>query len=81
MLSNWFAQPEGSAHSSADEGKGAGDADQDTQVMEPDQGNGKPVSNSNPLRPFQSCLEVCCGIQAKGRCLQPSKCVITQLCG
>lgn len=40
MLSNWFAQPEGS-HSSADEGRGAGEADDDTQIMEPDQGNGK----------------------------------------
>lgn len=40
MLSNWFAQPEGSGQSSADEGRGPGENDQDTQVMEPDQGNG-----------------------------------------
>lgn len=40
MLSNWFAQPEGSGHSSADEAR-VGDNDEDTQVVEPDQGNGK----------------------------------------
>ncbi|QUC19695.1 uncharacterized protein UV8b_03936 [Ustilaginoidea virens] len=38
-MSNWFAQPKGSNHSSADEGRGVGESDQDTQVMEPDQGN------------------------------------------
>ncbi|OAA43181.1 Oxysterol-binding protein [Metarhizium rileyi] len=38
MLSNWFSQHEGSGHSSADEAR-VGDNDEDTQVMEPDQGN------------------------------------------
>jgi hypothetical protein len=38
MLTNWFAQPAGN-RSSVDEGKI--DNDDDTQVMEPDQGNGK----------------------------------------
>ncbi|KHN96263.1 Oxysterol-binding protein [Metarhizium album ARSEF 1941] len=38
MLSNWFSQPQGSGHSSADETR-VGDNDADTQVMEPDQGN------------------------------------------
>ncbi|KFG81856.1 putative oxysterol binding protein (Osh7) [Metarhizium anisopliae] len=38
MFSNWRSQPEGSGHSSSDETR-VGDNDQDTQVMEPDQGN------------------------------------------
>ncbi|KPM44690.1 Oxysterol-binding protein-like protein OBPalpha [Neonectria ditissima] len=37
MLTNWFAQPAG-ARSSIDEGRGV-DGDDDTSVMEPDQGN------------------------------------------
>lgn len=39
MLTNWFSQPAG-ARSSTDDGK-SGDAEDDTQVMEPDQGNGE----------------------------------------
>lgn len=42
MFSNWRSQPEGSGHSSSDETR-VGDNDQDTQVMEPDQGNGKAI--------------------------------------
>ncbi|POR32087.1 Oxysterol-binding protein-like protein OBPa [Tolypocladium paradoxum] len=38
MLTNWFSQPAGSGRSSAEDGKVA-DNDDDTQVMEPDQGN------------------------------------------
>lgn len=49
MLSNWFSQPEGSGHSSADEGRIA-ENDEDTQVMEPDQGNGKLPLNFESLR-------------------------------
>lgn len=41
MLTSWFSPPAGSARSSADEGRLA-DTDDDTQVMEPDQGNGEP---------------------------------------
>lgn len=44
MLSNWFSQPEGSGHSSADEGRIA-ETDEDTQVMEPNEGNGKLLLN------------------------------------
>lgn len=42
MFANWRSQPEGSGHSSSDETR-VGDNDQDTQVMEPDQGNGKAI--------------------------------------
>jgi hypothetical protein len=38
MLTNWFAQPAGNRSSTED---GRIDNDDDTQVMEPDQGNGK----------------------------------------
>ncbi|GJN77619.1 hypothetical protein PLIIFM63780_001111 [Purpureocillium lilacinum] len=38
MLTNWFSQPAGSARSSTDEAR-VGDNDEDTQVVEPDQGN------------------------------------------
>lgn len=36
MLTNWFSQPAGSARSPTEDGN-----DDDTQVMEPDQGNGE----------------------------------------
>ncbi|KND95215.1 hypothetical protein TOPH_00365 [Tolypocladium ophioglossoides CBS 100239] len=39
MLTNWFSQPAGGARSPTEDGRGA-DNDDDTQVMEPDQGNG-----------------------------------------
>lgn len=39
MLTHWFSQPTG-ARSSTDDGKG-GEIEDDTQVMEPDQGNGE----------------------------------------
>lgn len=39
MLTNWFSQPTAS-RSSADEGTRS-DGEEDTQVMEPDQGNGE----------------------------------------
>lgn len=39
MLTNWFSQPAG-ARSSTDDGR-SGDVEDDTQVMEADQGNGE----------------------------------------
>lgn len=44
MLSNWWYPPEGN-RSSTDEGRY--DTDDDTQVMEPDQGNGKLPSSAS----------------------------------
>lgn len=61
MLSNWFAQPQGSAHSSVDEGRGSGEIDEDTQVVEPDQGNGRfsPVLAQDAfLKPVATCAQL-----------------------
>lgn len=39
MLTGWFAHPPGSRNSTDEDHKS--DGDDDTQIMEPDQGNGK----------------------------------------
>lgn len=44
MLTNWFSQPAG-VRSSTDDPRGP-DAEDDTLVMEPDQGNGEPLLRS-----------------------------------
>ena len=51
MLTSWFSQPAG-ARSSTDDGRG-GDVDDDTSVMEPDQGNGERQSNPPGIREMQ----------------------------
>jgi hypothetical protein len=48
MLTNWFSQPAG-ARSSTDDPRGP-DAEDDTLVMEPDQGNGEPLLRSSLRR-------------------------------
>ncbi|EFY92762.1 oxysterol binding protein, putative [Metarhizium acridum CQMa 102] len=64
MLSNWFSQPEGSGHSSSDETR-VGDNDQDTQVMDPDQGNDNHIANKairgvkKPLNPILGEIFTC----------------------
>ena len=48
MLSNWWYPPEegnkSSARSSTDDGRG--DQEDDTQIMEPDQGNGESCASA-----------------------------------
>jgi len=48
MLTNWFSQPAGT-RSSTDDPRGP-DAEDDTLVMEPDQGNGEPLLRFNLRR-------------------------------
>ena len=56
MLTGWFgAQPAGSRASTEDGNKS--DVDDDTQIMEPDQGNGK-SSGSFPMNPANLLVSV-----------------------
>ncbi|PNY23952.1 Uncharacterized protein TCAP_06105 [Tolypocladium capitatum] len=48
MLTNWFSQPAGSTRSPTEDGRVA-DNDDDTQVMEPDQGNGEMSPSPVPV--------------------------------